>query len=306
MRCIMASYSSSFKDSTGTEMPNLSSLKGTLTPDEEVGYFRRWQANPYDKEALDKLQSVCVIYIDFEAKKRRGYGIPVFDLAQEGAVGFMKALKKYNPDHESKARLASFAVFHIKAEMDQYVLRNSKIMRLATTKDQVKLFFKFRSVTSCMNVDNESLTGDQIECIAEQLDVSVRSVKTMESRFNSRNYISMTGLQDLGKSEHDFDKLSEENDQNIRQKLYLMGLEELDDRQRDILLKRYPSNEQPKASLKELAQHYDVSIERIRQIESQAIAKVKVTVEQSDYKSVASSSHETEFLVVHTQELNAV
>ena len=116
----------------------------------------------------------------------------------------------------------------------------------------------------------------------------------------------MTGLQDLGKSEHDFDKLSEENDQSIRQKLYLKGLEELDDRQRDILLKRYPSNEQPKASLKELARHYDVSIERIRQIESQAIAKVKVTVEQSDYKSVASPFHETEFLVVHTQELNAV
>ena len=183
------------------------------------------------------------------ARGYAGYGLPQADLIQEGNVGLMKAVKKFNP--EVGVRLISFAVHWIKSEMHEYIIKNWKIVKVATTKAQRKLFFNLRSQKKELNW----LNPDEIKVISEELGVDEKSVKEMESRLSS--------------SDMSFDPPTDDFSYEALHK----AMEELDPRSKEILVDRWL--EEQKLTLHELADKYGVSAERIRQIEKAAMEKVR-------------------------------
>lgn len=230
---------------------------------------------------LDAVQKLIVPHLPFVvhmARKYSGYGLPQADLIQEGNIGLIKAAKKFDPS--SKVRLVSFAVHWIRAEMLEYILRNWKIVKIATTKSQRKLFFNIRSQQKKL----ENFSKDEIKKIANKFEVSESEVAEMEGRMRtgfSSYDTTFTGENDELSSEiylsNDGDDVAEivERERtsiDIQYKLS-KALEELTDRERDILTSRWLTEN--KSTLKELAFKYEVSIERIRQIESNAKRKAK-------------------------------
>jgi len=205
------------------------------------------------------------------------------DLIQEGNVGLMKAVKRFNP--EKGVRLVSFAVHWIKAEMHEYILRNWRIVKVATTKAQRKLFFNLRSAKKNL----AWLSADEAKAVADELGVDVKEVQRMEGRLSSRDlaFDAPAGadddegwqapqyyLEDLGADpalaveSSDWQKSSEESLHS--------ALSDLDERSRDILAQRWLADE--KATLHELADRYSVSAERIRQLEQGAIKKLRAAM----------------------------
>lgn len=236
----------------------------------------------YYQQDLDAARQLVMAHLRFVvhiARSYAGYGLPQADLIQEGNVGLMKAVKRFNP--EKGVRLVSFAVHWIKAEIHEFVLRNWRIVKVATTKAQRKLFFNLRSQKKKLAWLTESEARD----VADTLGVEVRDVQEMESR--------LTGL-DMA-----FDPLDADDDDAVfapaqyledrsndpalryeaeytaeseSSSLY-EALGELDERSRDIVQQRWLSDE--KSTLHELAAQYGVSAERIRQIEQSAMKKLK-------------------------------
>jgi RNA polymerase sigma-32 factor len=224
-----------------------------------------------------------------------GYGLPHADLIQEGNVGLMKAVKRFDPD--KGVRLASFAVHWIKAEIHEYILKNWRLMKVATTKAQRKLFFNLRSMVSGMNAEDSSnggagvtlgsLGAAQRKKIAKQLNVKEHEVAEMESRLAGRD-VSMDGTVDgdddstsyapvayladeaMGPAEH-YDYVQSETKGGAG---LAAALESLDARSRRIIQARW-LNEGEEMTLHELADEFGVSAERIRQIEVQAMKKMK-------------------------------
>ncbi len=217
------------------------------------------------------------------ARSYSGYGLAEADLIQEGNVGLMKAVKRFNP--EKGVRLVSFAVHWIKAEMHEYILRNWRIVKVATTKAQRKLFFNLRSAKK----DLAWLSADEARAVADELGVDVREVHRMEGRLSSRDLAYDAPLdadEDDGwqapqyyLEDHSADPaLTVESDdwqQSSEERLH-QALAELDERSRDILSQRWLADE--KATLHDLAARYDVSAERIRQLEQTAMKKLRAAM----------------------------
>ena len=217
------------------------------------------------------------------ARSYSGYGLAEADLIQEGNVGLMKAVKRFNP--EKGVRLVSFAVHWIKAEMHEFILRNWRIVKVATTKAQRKLFFNLRGAKKSL----AWLSADEAQAVADDLGVGVREVQRMEGRLSNRDL-----SYDLPRDNDDDDawqapqyyledhsadpaEAVEASDwrQSSQSQLH-EALAELDERSRDILAQRWLAEE--KATLHDLAARYSVSAERIRQLEQNAMKKLRAAI----------------------------
>jgi RNA polymerase sigma-32 factor len=232
---------------------------------------------------LDAAQQLIMAHLRFVvqiARGYQGYGLPLGDLIQEGNIGLMKAVRRFDPEQE--VRLVSFAVHWVRAEIHEYVLRNWRIVKVATTKAQRKLFFNLRSAKSRLGW----LSRNEAEAVADHLGVDVASVHEMESRLagqdisfdphpqadDDQSLLAPAGF--LEGAEGDPARLVEEQDSRRTSSQHLSNaLAGLDERSRDIVSRRWL--EEPKATLQELAANYGVSAERIRQIEKKALESIR-------------------------------
>lgn len=233
-----------------------------------------------DLEAARQLVMSHLRFVVHIARSYSGYGLAQADLVQEGNVGLMKAVKRFNP--EMGVRLVSFAVHWIRAEIHEFILRNWRIVKVATTKAQRKLFFNLRSAKKKLSW----LSEDEVNAVAEDLGVVTREVREMESRLYGQD-VGFDGAQDddddttayapvhyLEDKRYDPATQLESADWTDSSVAQLQqGLELLDERSRDILYQRWLAEE--KATLHELAAKYQVSAERIRQLEKNAMNKLK-------------------------------
>ncbi len=229
-------------------------------------------------EAARELIMAHLRFVVHIAKTYMGYGLPLGDLIQEGNVGLMKAVKRFNP--EKGVRLVSFAVHWIKAEMHEFILRNWRIVKIATTKAQRKLFFNLRSQKKRL----AWLSNDEAHAVARDLGVEVAEVRQMEGRLAASDMNFDVGIDDdddavapihyLEDRSADPALQLEESDWEENSNADLsVALEKLDERSRDILHARWLG--ESKATLHDLADKYGVSAERIRQLEKNAMNKVK-------------------------------
>ncbi|GAB3376391.1 RNA polymerase sigma factor RpoH [Spongiibacter taiwanensis] len=233
-------------------------------------------------EAARQLVMSHLRFVVHIAKSYTGYGLPQADLIQEGNVGLMKAVKRFDP--EKGVRLVSFAVHWIKAEIHEYVLRNWRIVKVATTKAQRKLFFNLRSAKK----ELAWLNNDEVHAVAEDLGVDVAEVRRMEGRLSSVDIGFDADADDetgpvapvhyLEDNSSDPALVLEADDweESSHQQLSY-ALSELDERSRDILQARWLGEN--KATLHELADRYGVSAERIRQLEQAAMKKLRAAME---------------------------
>jgi RNA polymerase sigma-32 factor len=233
-----------------------------------------------DLDAARKLVMSHLRFVLHIARSYSGYGLPQADLVQEGNIGLMKAVKRFDP--EQGVRLISFAVHWIKAEIHEFILRNWKIVKVATTKPQRKLFFNLRKKKSHLGWFSQA----EVEAVARDLGVSEQVVREMEKRMSSPDtaYDAPPGhddendswapaayLQDTNADPAQLIEADDASDQNQSQ--LTAALENLDERSRDILQRRWLTED--KTTLQELAGEYKVSAERIRQLEKNAMKKLK-------------------------------
>ncbi|WBE25765.1 RNA polymerase sigma factor RpoH [Denitrificimonas caeni] len=240
----------------------------------------------YYHQDLDAARQLVMAHLRFVvhiARSYSGYGLPQGDLIQEGNVGLMKAVKRFNP--EKGVRLVSFAVHWIKAEIHEYVLRNWRIVKVATTKAQRKLFFNLRSQKKRL----AWLTNTEVEAVADSLGVEAREVREMESRLTGHDMsFDPSATEDDEGTYHSPANYLEDHSHDPALQLESLdqaesssnslheALSELDERSRDILQQRWLSDE--KVTLHDLAAQYGVSAERIRQIEKNAMKKLKGSI----------------------------
>jgi RNA polymerase sigma-32 factor len=240
----------------------------------------------YLNDSLDAARELVMSHLRFVvhiARSYSGYGLAEADLIQEGNVGLMKAVKRFDP--RKGVRLVSFAVHWIKAEMHEYILRNWRIVKVATTKAQRKLFFNLRSAKKSLSW----LSADEAQAVADDLGVDVAEVRRMEGRLSSRDVaydLPLDADDDeawqapqhyLEDQRSDPALAVESSDWQRSSEEQLYGaLSELDERSRDILAQRWLAEE--KATLHELAAQYGVSAERIRQLEQNAMKKLRAAI----------------------------
>ncbi|OGI52930.1 MAG: RNA polymerase factor sigma-32 [Candidatus Muproteobacteria bacterium RIFCSPHIGHO2_02_FULL_65_16] len=233
-----------------------------------------------DLDAARQLVMTHLRYVARIARGFSGYGLPQADLIQEGNIGLMKAVKHYDPKH--KVRLMSFAVHWIRAEIYDYILRNWRIVKVATTKAQRKLFFNLRK----SRVRLGWMTRGEVDTLAARLDVAPETVREMESRMS---YADVPFDADVDTDDDEFhaapagylqdmrynpEVLAARSDaENTRADQLRAALSSLDKRSRDIIRRRWLDEDKP--TLHELAAEYDVSAERIRQIEVKALHAMK-------------------------------
>lgn len=253
-----------------------------LTQEEEQDLARAWLEEE-NTLAAQKLVLSHLRFVVHIARSYSGYGLQLADLIQEGNVGLMKAVKRFDPDKE--VRLVSFAVHWIKAEIHEYVIKNWRLVKVATTKAQRKLFFNLRKAKKGLNW----LTADETQAVAEDLGVKVAEVQEMEKRLYSHDVAV-----DLSPDESDDEAwkapaayleapdadpstlVEEEEWAQQSQNRLLAALQTLDQRSRDIIQARWMV--ESKATLHDLAAEYGVSAERIRQIEAQAMKKLRLAI----------------------------
>ncbi|TBU92157.1 RNA polymerase sigma factor RpoH [Stutzerimonas kirkiae] len=237
-----------------------------------------------DLEAARQMVLAHLRFVAHIARSYSGYGLSQSDLIQEGNVGLMKAVKRFNP--EMGVRLVSFAVHWIKAEIHEFILRNWRIVKVATTKAQRKLFFNLRSQKKSLTW----LSNDEVLRVADSLGVEPREVREMEGRLSGHDmaFDPAADADDEGAfqapayylEDHRYDPARQLEDSDWSDSsssgLY-EALEGLDERSRDILQQRWLSEE--KATLHDLAAKYNVSAERIRQLEKNAMNKLKTSIQ---------------------------
>jgi len=254
-----------------------------LSAEEEGRYARRYREQD-DLEAARALVLSHLRLVIAIARGYLGYGLPHADLIQEGNVGLMKAVKRFDP--ERGVRLVSFAIHWIKAEIHEYILRNWRLVKVATTKAQRKLFFNLRSMKSGL----APLTGDEIERVANTLKVKPAEVVEMETRLTGRDVTfesddddeSYAPAQFLTDHEAEPSRLLEtEQSEQIRAAGLAKALEGLDARSRRIIEARW-LREKDSATLHDLAAEFGVSAERIRQIEAKALQKMRKAIASMD------------------------
>ena len=248
-----------------------------LTAEQEQELAHRY-TDEGDVEAARLLVMSHLRFVIHIARSYSGYGLPQGDLIQEGNVGLMKAVKRFDPN--KGVRLVSFAVHWIKAEIHEFVIRNWRIVKVATTKAHRKLFFNLRSLKKT----NNQLTLEEAEAIAKDLNVTVKQVLEMESRLTSydASFEAQSDDEDEGRYAPQYfledaadpaDMVEDADWEENNNSALMEAMEDLDDRSRDIVQQRW-LNEQ-KATLHELAAEYNISAERVRQIEKNAMDKIK-------------------------------
>ena len=237
-----------------------------------------------DLDAARKLVMSHLRFVVHIARSYNGYGLPLADLIQEGNVGLMKAVRRFNP--EKGVRVVSFAVHWIKAEIHEFILRNWRIVKIATTKSQRKLFFNLRSAKK----ELQWLSADEAKAVADDLGVDVNDVMEMEMRLTSRDatfdapvddddestayspslYLESKGADPAEQIENE----NFEGNNNIR---LAAAVKNLDERSQAIIQRRWLDD--TKATLHQLAAEYGISAERIRQLEKNAMKKVRLLME---------------------------
>jgi len=251
-----------------------------LTLEEEQEYARLYR----DKDEIEAARRMVLAHLRFVvhvAKGYTGYGLALGDLIQEGNIGLMKAVKRFDPDHG--VRLVSFAVHWIRAEIHEYILRNWRMVKVATTKAQRKLFFNLRKFKKNLSW----LSQDETEAVARDLGVAPAEVTEMEKRMYGHDLAYDAPTQDdddtyspsayLPSPDADpADLVANSEIADSAGERLAAALRTLDDRSRDIMQRRWLS--EPKVTLQDLADEYQVSAERIRQIEANAIKKLRVQV----------------------------
>ena len=255
-----------------------------LTADEEKALAERLHYEG-DLEAAKTLILSHLRFVVHIARNYSGYGLPQADLIQEGNIGLMKAVRRFNP--EVGVRLVSFAVHWIKAEIHEYVLRNWRIVKVATTKAQRKLFFNLRKNKQRLGWFNQ----DEVEMVARELGVSSKDVREMESRMSAQDMaFDMSSdddseshavapvlyLQD--KSSNLADGIEDDNWEEQAANKLTDAMQGLDERSQDIIRARW-LDEDNKSTLQELADRYGVSAERVRQLEKNAMKKLRAAIE---------------------------
>jgi RNA polymerase sigma-32 factor len=249
-----------------------------LSKEDEVALATRFR-NEADLDAARQLVLSHLRFVVHIARGYLGYGLPMGDLVQEGNVGLMKAVKRFDPG--VGVRLVSFAVHWIRAEIHEYVLRNWRLVKVATTKSQRKLFFNLRR----MKKNLAWLSEEETRAVARDLGVEVSDVREMEQRLSARdmsfdptpesddeeNYSPAMYLP-ASNADPALEVERQEWDEDSSDRLTI-ALEKLDERSRSILKRRWMTDN--KATLHELADEYGISAERVRQVESNAINKLK-------------------------------
>jgi len=249
-----------------------------LSKEDEVALATRFRSEG-DLEAARQLVLSHLRFVVHIARGYLGYGLPMGDLVQEGNVGLMKAVKRFDPG--VGVRLVSFAVHWIRAEIHEYVLRNWRLVKVATTKSQRKLFFNLRR----MKKNLAWLSEEETRAVARDLGVEEKDVREMEQRLSARD-MSFDPAPDTDEEESYSPAMylpasnsdpaieveREEWEEDSSERLGL-ALEKLDERSRNILKRRWMTDD--KATLHELADEYGISAERVRQVETNAISKLK-------------------------------
>ncbi|HAU28337.1 MAG TPA: RNA polymerase sigma factor RpoH [Alteromonas australica] len=235
-----------------------------------------------DLQAARKLVMSHLRFVVHIAKSYSGYGLPQADLIQEGNIGLMKAVKRFDPT--VGVRLVSFAVHWIKAEIHEFVLKNWRIVKVATTKAQRKLFFNLRKAKKRLGW----FTHEEVQTVANELGVSTKEVLQMEARMSSQdqafdlsadedetgNFAPVQFLEDKS-SDVETDVINSDWDANASKGLY-SAIKTLDERSQDIIETRWLADS--KITLQDLADKYEVSAERVRQIEKNAMKKLQAAM----------------------------
>ena len=235
-----------------------------------------------DLQAARKLVMSHLRFVVHIAKSYSGYGLPQADLIQEGNIGLMKAVKRFDPT--VGVRLVSFAVHWIKAEIHEFVLKNWRIVKVATTKAQRKLFFNLRKAKKRLGW----FTHDEVQTVANELGVSTKEVLQMEARMSSQdqafdltadedetgNFAPVQFLEDKS-SDVETDVINNDWDTAASKRLY-SAIKTLDERSQDIIETRWLADN--KITLQDLADKYQVSAERVRQIEKNAMKKLQAAM----------------------------
>jgi len=253
-----------------------------LTHEQELSLATRFRRDN-DLDAARELIVSHLRVVVSVARGYAGYGLPQADLVQEGNIGLMKAVKHFDP--ERGVRLVSFALHWIRAEMHEYILRNWRLVKIATTKAQRKLFFNLRSMKKGL----ESLKPQQVKIIAQELNVSEQDVVEMETRFNGREMALEPGNNDdddtyapinylVSAAENEPSRLLEQKQlDTFNSDGLAQALASLDERSRHIIKARWLC-ENAASTLHELAAELGISAERVRQVEQKAIAKMRSTL----------------------------
>ena len=244
-----------------------------LSTEEEVALAKNLN-NENDLGAAKKLIMHNLRYVVYIAKSYSGYGLNLSDLIQEGNIGLMKAVKKYDP--EKNLKLITFAIYSIKSEIHEFVIKNWKIVKIATTKAQRKLFFNLRSKKSGLS----NLSSNEASLIARDLGVGVQDVIEMEKRISNSDLAiedkdeeNFTPSLYLKSNEPQPDEILEINEKRLLANKLHDVIKNLDERSKDIIQSRWLSNN--KLTLEDLSSKYGISRERIRQIENESLMKLK-------------------------------
>ena len=254
-----------------------------LSAEQERSLARRFRDNN-DLEAARQLVLSHLRFVVRVARSYSGYGLPQADLIQEGNVGLMKAVKRFDP--EVGVRLVSFAVHWIRAEIHEYILRNWRIVKVATTKAQRKLFFNLRSAKKRLGWMN----NEEINAVAQDLGVKPGDVLEMEKRMSASD-AAYDGAPGTDSEDQEFfapagfledqrpgpeDEIEDLEHSDLQQQHLLRALDSLDERNRMIIQRRWLDED--KATLQELAEEFNISAERVRQLEQNAMKKLKQSI----------------------------
>ena len=259
-----------------------------LTPEQEYDLSMAYRADPNNLNAAHALVISHLRVVVSVARKYAGYGLPQADLVQEGSIGLMKAVKRFDPAHG--VRLVSFAMHWIKAEMHEYIIRNWRMVKIATTKAQRKLFFNLRSMKS-----GDTMNQTEVNNIAKVLKVKPEEVIEMDKRLTGRD-IAIDGGMDMDDESQSMapiaylaDETQEPTEVLARAQSDVMqteglseALSQLDERSRTIVESRWLADDEGKGqTLHDLAAQFGVSAERIRQIETAALKKMRTSLSLS-------------------------
>ena len=282
----MSSYSLPMLSADGGLPKYLREIRAfpVLTPDEEFMLAKRWQ----EHEDVDAAHRLVTSHLRLVAKMAIGfrhYGLPLADLIGEGNLGLMRAVKKFDPD--KGFRLATYAMWWIKAALHEYVLSSWSLVRLGTLAAHKKLFFNLRRVKAQLKiVDSDGLQHDDVARIAAELNVPTNEVLLMNQRLSARDSsLNMPVTAEIAVERQDLlmderpnqeELLGDREEEAFGHNLLVAGFKVLDDRERDILTERR-LRENP-LTLEQLGERYGVSRERVRQLENRAFAKVQAAV----------------------------
>ena len=267
-----------------------------LTNEEEKSLAYRWVKDG-DIDAAQKLVTSHLRLVAKIAMGYKGYGLPLFDLISEGNLGLMQAVKKYDPD--KGFRLATYAIWWIRASIQEYVLHSWSLVKIGTTAAQKKLFFNLRKLRNQLKKYEEGyLNNDQIKSISQDLGVTEDEVKQMEGRVFNQDFSLNTPLNDENQSEWidqiedesmDIETRTEKSDElDKRKELFNVAVKTLESRELEILEAR--RLKEPAKTLEELSQKFSISRERVRQIENKAIKKLQEEIKNiSENKMIGNA-----------------